>query len=226
MVRTYSDLYRLYQAEAFAHRRPAASASTFFRTLRSSQWRQKIKFRHASNHAQCATCHRLKSGIKHAKTLQRHAKYADQYMRHLSGVFADRQVYNQYKWRAIHQRDILCLIVDSMDHSKFRLPRFPQGRCPKSLETRKRPELGLTCCICHGHGVYVYITDEDASTGSDWSIEVLSISLNQVFAQAQRNNQPWPSHLRLWTDNTPKDCRGVYQPLFSNIFSSIGDHPK
>lgn len=33
---TYSDLYRLYQAECFAQQQSIASASTFFRTLRTS----------------------------------------------------------------------------------------------------------------------------------------------------------------------------------------------
>ena len=203
-LRTYSDLYRLYQAESFAQGKSAASASTFFRTLRISSWRQKLKFRNVSNHAQCMVCHRLKSGIKHAKTIQAHATFADQYMRHLSGVYSDRQTYAQYKWRAIHRKDIICCIVDSMDRSKFRLPRFPQGRCPKSLENRRRPELEVTAAILHGRAVYVYLTDEDASHGSDWSLEVLSVSLNKAFLMTQQANQPWPSHLRIWTDNTPK----------------------
>ena len=157
----------MYQSESFARGQPCASPSTFFRTLRSSGWRQKLKFRHISNHAQCQICQRLKSGIKHAATIQRHAECADKYMRHLSGVYADRQAYAQYKWRAIHQRDVITMIVDSMDKSKFRLPRFPHGRCPKTLENRKRPELQVTACICHGRGLFVYITDEDAATGSD-----------------------------------------------------------
>lgn len=204
-VRTYSDLYRLYQAEAFAQGSAAASASTFFRTLRMSSWRKKIKFRHASNHAQCAVCHRLKSGIKTARTLHTHAQRADEYMRHLSGIYADRQVYSQYKLRASNQRDIINLIVDSMDRSKFKLPRWPGGRCPKSMETRKRPDMELTAVLCHGRALFVFLTDEDATTGSDWSLEVLSIALNRLFSMAQRNQEHWPSHLRIWTDNTPKE---------------------
>lgn len=203
--RSYSDLFRVYQAEAFAKGQPAASPSTFFRTLRNSGWRQKLKFRHVSNHAQCQICQRLKSGIKHATTIQRHAQCADEYMRHLSGVFADRQAYMQYKWRAIHQRDLLTIMIDSMDRSKFKLPRFPYGRCPKALENRKRPDLEVTAAICHGRGVYVFVSDEDAASGSDWSLEVLSLTLNKAFTMAQQSNEPWPSHLRLWTDNTPKE---------------------
>ncbi|CAL1152588.1 unnamed protein product [Cladocopium goreaui] len=59
-------------------------------------------------------------------------------------------VYSQMKTRAKQQRDILVCIIDSMDKSKFRLPRFAAGRTPKPLETKKRPELEFTACIMHG----------------------------------------------------------------------------
>lgn len=205
----YSDLFRLYLAECNALGQPASSASTFFRVLRSSGWRRKIKFRGESTHAQCQICHKLKSGIRHSKSLSEHARFADLYMRHLSGIFADRQAYMEMKNRAVKQRDILTCIVDSMDKSKFRLPRFAHGRVPKALETRKRPEVELTAAILHGRGIYVWVTDADATAGSDWSLEVLSRSLNKAFVLAQRNSEAWLNHLRLWTDNTPKDCTRV-----------------
>ena len=126
-------------------------------------------------------------------------------MRHLGGVFSDRQVYSQMKTRAKQQRDILVCIIDSMDKSKFRLPRFAAGRTPKPLETKKRPELEFTACIMHGHSVMVYVCDAEQSTASDWSLEVLNLSLDKTFAKCQRNNEPWPNHLRVFTDNTPKD---------------------
>lgn len=201
---TYSDLYRLYQAECFAQEQPTASASTFFRVLQSSGCRKKIKFRGESTHAQCSTCHKLKSGIRNARDLNEHAKSCDKYMRHLSGVFADRQVYAQLKNRAKVQGDLLTCIIDSMDKSKFRLPRFAAGRTPKNLETKKRPELEFTACLMHGHGVYVYVTDAEQSTGANWSLEVLSLSLDKTFTKCQQNHQPWPNHLRIFTDNTPK----------------------
>ena len=202
---TYSDLYRLYQAECFAKDQPTASASTFFRTLRISGWR-KIKFRGQSTHAQCWVCHKLKSAIRNSRYINMHAQSCDQYMRHLSGIFADRQVYGQTKWRATTQKDILCCIVDSMDKSKFRLPRFAAGRTPKTLETKKRPELEFTTCIMHGHSINVFVTDSEQATGSDWSLEVLALSLDKTFAKCQRNQEAWPNHLRIFTDNTPKDA--------------------
>lgn len=201
----YSDLFRLYQAECLAQERPAASATTFFRVLKSSGWKSKIKFRGQSTHAQCKICHKLKSAVRKAKDISSHAKAADCYMRHLGGIFADRQVYAQLKIRAKVQRDILCCIVDSMDKSKFRLPRFAQGRVPKPLENKKRPELEFTTCIMHGHSVNVFLADAEQSCGSDWSLEVLSRSLDNTFARLQRANGSWPNHLKVFTDNTPKD---------------------
>lgn len=110
-----------------------------------------------------------------------------------------------YKWRASHQGDILCCIVDSMDKSKFRLPRFANSRCPKALETKKRPECEVTAAIVHGIGIFVFLADSEQSTGSDWSLEILSRSLEKAFQVSQQKGQPWPSHLRFWSDNTPKD---------------------
>ena len=200
----YQDLYRVYVAEAFATQQPCASASTFFRTLRKSGWRKKLRFRGYSTHAECTTCHKLKSRIRCCKDIQTHASAADKLMRHLAGTFADRQVYMQHKSRAATQRDVICCIVDSMDKSKFRLPRFAGGRVPKALEKKKRPELELTACILHGRCMLVYLTDCDLSTGADWSLEVLSRSLDKAFLLAQQKNEPWPMHVKFWSDNTPK----------------------
>lgn len=217
----YSDLFRVYQSECLAQQQPAASASTFFRTLRASGWRSKIKFRGLSTHAQCRICHRLKSRIKHSADINAHAKSADQYMRHLGGVFADRQVYAQLKVRAQQQRDVLVLIIDSMDRSKFRLPRFSQGRTPKPLENKKRPELEFTAVITHGHAIHVFLADAEQSSGSDWSLEVLNRSLDKTFSKCQRSNTPWPSHLRLFTDNTPKESWNHLEYYWSLCFSPL-----
>lgn len=204
----YSDMYRVYVSECYAANKPVAAATTFFRVLRTSGWKDKIRFRGMSTHAQCMTCHKLKSRIRHSKDLQSHALHADRYMRHLSGVFADREVYNQTKCRATHQRDLVTVTVDSMDKSKFRLPRFASGRIPKFLENKQRPDLELTCAILHGRAIYVWVTDStEQSCGSDWSLEVLSLSLDKAFSLAQRKHEPWPSHLRVWTDNTPKEIQ-------------------
>lgn len=199
----YSDLYRLYMAERYAANAPVAGPATFYRTLRSSGWHEKIKFRGRSQHAQCAICHKLKTQIKKAQDLSLHAKYCDDYMRHLSGVFADRGCYDQMKSRASAPNpDIILVTIDSMDKSKFALPRL--ARLPKGLDTRPRPQCEVTACLVHGHMLCVYIADCEQTSGSDWSQEVISRSLEKCLANAQAKGQSWPRCLRIWSDNTPK----------------------
>ncbi len=136
---SYSDLFRLYQAECLCLDTATASSSTFFRILRNSGWKAKIKFRGASTHAQCRVCHKLKSKVRCSKDIGSHAEAADRYMRHLGGVFADRQVYAQTKVRAKVQGDILCCIVDSMDKTT----KICAGKSTKATGKQKKARAGV-----------------------------------------------------------------------------------
>lgn len=205
----WADVYRLYMASCFEAQQPCASSSSFFRVLNESGWRKKLRPRGATTHAKCSVCHALKSAIKCSKDLATHAVAADQYMRHLAGQFADRRTYWQMRSRASQEKDTLVLIVDSMDKSKFKLPRYPDGVCPKSLEKRSRPECELTACIVHGRGVYIYIADPEQSFGSDWTLEVVNRSIQACWLDAQQRNETWPSVCRIFADNTPKAMGSV-----------------
>ena len=59
------------------------------------------------------------------------AKIADQLLAHFTRTWEDRQVYYLARERAKVQRDLMTLIVDSYDHSKLSLPKWPMARCPK-----------------------------------------------------------------------------------------------
>ena len=155
----YSDLYRLYTAHCMRCGRPISSSTTFFRVLRESGWRDVLRFRGASTHAQCTVCHTLKSRMRSSRSFQSHAKACDAYMRHLAGTFADRSCYWQFRERSSTTGDMLTLIVDGMDKSKFLLPRYCFGSTPKALETRQRPAMWTVgrsgswmggVCIPHG----------------------------------------------------------------------------
>ena len=201
----FSDLYRLYTAACHSAQQPAASSATFFRTLRSSGWGKKLRHRGKTTHAKCSTCHKLKNKIKKARTLQEHAHAADLYLRHLGGQFADRKVYWELRHRAAHDKDVIIAIQDSMDKSKFKLPRYPSGVAPKALEQKVRPECELTACLVHGQGIFIYVADPDLSFGSGWSIEVFSRSLQSAWELNQKSGQPWPRICKLFADNTPKE---------------------
>lgn len=137
--------------------------------------------------------------------LHDHALACDAYMHHLSGVYADRSVYDQSKVRAVQERDVLLCTIDSMDKSKFALPRFSMGIVPKGIENKQRPQCELTAVILHGRCLAVYVGDCDSTSGSDWSMEMLARTLEKGFSKAQAAGEAWPRCLRIFSDNTPKD---------------------
>ena len=201
----FSDLYRLYTASCHSVNEPAASCSTFFRVLKTSGWRKKLRHRGKTTHAKCSTCHKLKNKIRKAKSLQEHAAAADDYLRHLAGQCADRRCYWEFRHRATIQQDLIVAIQDSMDKSKFSIPRYADGICPKALEQKVRPQCEVTACIVHGRGIFIYVADPDLSFGSDWSIEVFSRSLQTSWELGQQSGKPWPRTCKLFSDNTPKE---------------------
>lgn len=156
----YSDLYHVYMAHQVSHGQPVASTSTFFKALKESGWKRVLRFRPQSTHSECHHCHRLKKAMKDAKTMREHCEAADDLLRHLAGQWADRSVYWQSRARAKTSRDVLTMIGDGMDKSKYLLPRWTGGRAPKPVESfsgRFRYLFGLFgnlsdvmlfCCCC------------------------------------------------------------------------------
>lgn len=99
-------------------------------------------------------------------------------------------------------RDIATLILDGMERRKFALPKWPWGRTPKDAEKYHRPVLELTGCICHGHGVYLYLADGDVSIGANWHATVLLRSLEFLRQSCSRRGEPLPQFLSVHSDNT------------------------
>lgn len=142
-------------------------------------------------------------------------------MQHLAAQWKDRQRYWELRERARRQRDILCLIVDSMDKSKFALPRWSDGRTPKSADKFRRPVLEVTACIVHGVGVYIYVADETMTTGASWTGEVLLQSIDSAFRCCQRAQRPMPSRVVVVADNTVKEVKnGVMSHFGSSLVCS------
>jgi hypothetical protein len=63
-----------------------------------------------------------------------HELCQDRLLQHLQDQWSDRRAYWALRDRARTQRDIICLITDGMDKSKFALPRWGFGRAPKDFE--------------------------------------------------------------------------------------------
>ncbi len=201
----WSDIYHLYLSYQSAQNLQCASPTTFFRVVRTSGWKKCLKFRPISQHTACPTCQRLKAQLRHAGDVASHARAADRLMRHLQGQFLDRSIYWSLRSRAKRDHDVLVCIQDSMDKGKFALPKFVDGRTPKHLAALTRPVLEVTANIMHGRLIYIAVGDEGETAGSSWNLEVLNRALDKAYIQAQRNNLTWPSDLKIFTDNTPKE---------------------
>ena len=94
-----SELYHVYLASCLGAGEKPASVKTFYRCFAQSGYEKILRFRHRSQHAQCSVCHQLKAGIAGARDFVEHAKYCDEYHRHLGGMFADRKVYSGLRVR-------------------------------------------------------------------------------------------------------------------------------
>lgn len=209
-----SDLFQLYRAAMHAAKAPAAGAVTFRKAWKL--WHAALKFRRTSTHALCQTCHRLRSLVRHSKTLQEHMTASAMLLEHMRSQWADRQVY----WR---MRDMsragscLCLITDGMDRSKFGLPIW--GRSPKGVaEHIKRPCLEVAATIVHGVGLFLWVADEDQTIGSEWVMEVTMRALEASFKRFQLQNKEWPAHLICQADNT---CRESKNSHFMRLLMSL-----
>ena len=200
----YYDLYTLYCAHQVAAKEKVASTSTFYRVLTKSGWKAKLKFSPPSSHSKCSICHKLKAQIHHAKGIAEQTDASDKLLRHLAGQFADRSCYHECRARAKTVGDILCCITDSMDKSKYSLPRYHRGMPPKDVATMIRPSLEVTTTLMHGVGVFTYLSDEDQTSGSNWVLETLNRTLQHTHDEYQRRCKPLPPVLQVFADNTPK----------------------
>ena len=176
--------------------------------LPSTLWiwlEEKIKFSPPSAHSKCTICFALKSKIRHAKGIAEQTDASDKLLRHLAGQYADRAVYHELRNRAKTTGDIICCITDSMDKSKFSLPRYQRGQAPKDVATVDRPSLEVTITLVHGVGVFTHLGDENQTAGTNWVLETLTRSLQHTWLFFQKQSKPQPGVLKIFSDNTPKE---------------------
>ena len=108
-----------------------------------------------------------------------------------------------------------------MDRSKFAVPRWRDGRCPKGAEKLERPSLELYTVILHGRSVNIFIGDETQTIGANWALEIWCRAVDKAWKAAQEASEPFPEHAILWGDNTSRELRNsCVQRFFSALTSS------
>ena len=190
------DLYWVYLSSmsCLTGETEAASATTFWRRWHE-YWHALLRFRKRTTHSMCNTCFRLQQELRYSKGLEMRVAIATRLRDHLAGQFADRHIYWSVRHASRMRQDILCIIVDSMDKSKFALPRWPYAATPKDVENIPRPTITLTAAWVHGHALCLFMSDETIAMGADGYIEVLLRSIDKSIKQLSSLQMDLPGHL-------------------------------
>ena len=78
--------------------------------------------------------------------------------------------------------NVVCIMADGMDQSKFKLPRVVE-RSSKLLQRLFRPTLHVSATWCHGYRLTFFVSDEELKKDSETQLEVLSRSISGLFDQ-------------------------------------------
>ena len=112
-----------------------ASKRTFLRAWHAG-WSKCLRFRKSSSHSLCKVCHFLRHKIRSAPGITEQAIASSKLLLHLRSQWADREVY----WALRHQAktcfNVISLISDGMDKSKFAMPRSFENACGASPDSR------------------------------------------------------------------------------------------
>ena len=180
------------------------SWSTFWRTWHD-EWHHILKFRQNSQHTRCNKCHELEMLMRTSRgNFQEKLVIAKNMRDHLRDQFIDRNIYQTTRWLSRNDpgQGVMTIIVDGMDKSKFRLPRYGIHKLPKFLEKHHRPHLTCMACICHGWATNICLADENIDTGGNMMCEIVLRMVSRVIDMCVTMNRPFPKHIVIVTDNT------------------------
>ena len=177
------------------------SWSTFWRCWVELWWKRCLRFREASQHAECDECFRFRKRLAKGNSAAGRVEIAAQWRSHLLKQWLDRSLYWALRFASrSREANLVTIIADSMDKSKWCYPKFHNcHRIPHELEGFQRPKLVLTAVLAHGWSTGVYVSDDETiQHGASMIIELISRTLQQIFEQ----KECVPPHLCLQTDNT------------------------
>ena len=175
-----------------------------------SDFRDKLRIRDRGQHARCTTCCKHQAIISRLSE-NRAARMAQcqRWDRHMLRQYEDRKEYwsNRAASRLgadIHGEKVLTLIIDSMDRSKWLLPRSSALQS-KSFAQFSRPCLDCTGVLVHGKFFGIYFSEPHIRKSSDWTVEVLVNVLEKIAADGQLDLREYT--LCIHGDNCSKEIK-------------------
>ena len=205
----------------------APSFSTFRRRWETI-WKHYLKFRKSSEHAQCNTCWEYQRIMFSKSSSVAEKLDAARHLReHIRQTYLDRQIYWNLRFASRCFLDVLVIIIDSMDKTKFAWPRYAFSKVPHDLKDLIRPRISFTIAMVHGFCVDMYAAPEALNHGADAFLEVLCRSISNVRRICRERSIPFPRHLVIQSDNTVAQAKNQYVAAFlavlvsRRLFSSV-----
>ena len=179
----------------------AAMFNTFAQRW-SLVWRHIMKIRKSSQHKECNICFNYRHQLRSHGPLDEKMVLAAKWRDHLHWQYVDRCVYWSLRWASRAKLDVLTIVIDGLDKSKFVLPKYEFGRKSADLAKCHRPRVNITGAIAHGWCRGVIISDQQLGTGASFFCEVLCQTIEKVTKMSQASQVSLPSHLVVLVDNT------------------------
>ena len=132
------------------------------------------------------------------------------YGQHLRKQYQDRVVYWTSR-SSSRLRSILpwggynlTMILDGVDHSKFRYPRSAVLSA-KEFSTMNRPAMDVHGILAHGHGAYLALSEPFTPKDSSWCTELFLHTLHRM--QTRRGADLRQFEVCVQSDNTSRECK-------------------
>lgn len=202
--------------------RAAPSFVTFYRRW-VAVWKQYLVFRKSSQHAQCLTCFELQQQM-HNKGVGWAAKMkaAADMFQHNQQQYLDRCLYWSLRWASRAFQDVLCVIIDTPDRTRYAWPRFPYHKLPKDLAGILRPRIVVTGVIAHGYCTTLFYADENRPHGGAAFLEALMRTVSRVQRLCTEAGRAFPRHLVIQSDNTVAQAKNSLVMLMLAVLVSCG----
>jgi hypothetical protein len=200
---------------------PTAASWTLFHKRWHDKWRFVLEFKHESQHATCDDCFHFKQATQgwltklQSDLMSETFQSMQEYQRHLAGTTADRAFGTSLRMGAdscscAGRPDYFFIIADGMDQAKWRLPRFPELRTPKSAAHIVRPTVIVEGVWIVGRRIDFYLMDKNQHHDSNSIQECVALSLEKAIASLTSRGLDVPRCCIYLADNTVRESKNQY----------------
>ena len=219
---SFASLFQFYKQDEALDLQ--VSRSTFKKGWQS--WQSFLPFKNAGAQSKCTICASLSERRTAAADSAERAEIDREKKSHLDVVMSDRRAAERGAKRAAKESvflksenddQVMKVLIDGMDQSKFALPRVKRLVGTSALAKTWRPCMHISGGIVHGclewYGIMAADTPKDASMNCTILARLLDLIACQLTDLGDAYG--FPAHLCISCDNTPREAKNSH---FASVF--------